>query len=133
MVCAQDDEPAAAYNLKMLINTAYQRQLALYPQPFRLRKHIVQCGDLLPMAKTGHIVLRTDKTKLWATVIAAMWLQPPRFGSNITPVSADKIYWGITVRVPVRINFSFVYNVQTMIWCPNRFPLRGNHALFHQD
>jgi len=85
------------------------------------------------MAKAGHIDLRTDKTKLWATVIAAMWLQPPRFGLKATPVSADKIYWGIKVRVPVRTRkFSFVHNVQAMIWSPNRFPLRGNHALFRQ-
>jgi hypothetical protein len=52
MVCARDDEPTAAaataYNITMLINTAYQRQLVLYPQPFCLRKHsIVQCGDVI--------------------------------------------------------------------------------------
>jgi len=53
MVCVRDNEPtaaaaAAAYNITTLINTAYQRQLVLYPQPFCLRKHsIVQCGDVI--------------------------------------------------------------------------------------
>jgi len=49
------------------------------------------------MAKAGHIDLMTDKTKLWATIITAMWLQPPIFDLNVTPVSVDKIYWEITV------------------------------------
>jgi len=101
-VCAQDDEPAvaaAAYNVTMPINTAYQRQLVLYPRPFRLCKYsIVQCGDMIAADGQGrsHIDLRMEKTKLWATVTTAIRLQPQDsyVSLDATPVSADEIYWG---------------------------------------